>query len=143
MYEDTGDYEKAIESYLALIEFYNEDILAELFQDGCSRICRVDMDERLSEACKMGFRFYAVDNQYNFYKGQQQQLEDFGGNINPSNSSMYPRVYGFQFYFRPSGGEIKIVYDSKNDNLFIPQYYLEDGFCFNSLNKKVFLLKFV
>jgi len=110
----------------------NEDILAELFQDGCSRICRVDMDERLSEACKMGFRFYAVDNQYNFYKGQQQQLEDFGGNINPSNSSMYPRVYGFQFYFRPSGGEIKIVYDSKNDNLFIPQYYLEDGFCFNS-----------
>ena len=29
LYEDSGDYEKAIESYLALIEFYNEDILAD------------------------------------------------------------------------------------------------------------------
>ena len=110
----------------------NELILGELFQDGCSRICRVDLNQRLSEACKMGFRFYAVDNQYNFYQGQEQQLEGFSGNINPNATTVYPRVYGFQFYFRPSGGEIKIVYDSKNDNIFIPQYYLEDGFCFNS-----------
>jgi hypothetical protein len=80
----------------------------------------------------MGFRFYAVDNQYNFYQGQKQQLPGFAGTINPNATSMYPRVYGFQFYFRPSGGEIQIVYDSKNDNIFIPQYYLEDGFCFNS-----------
>ena len=110
----------------------NPLILGELFQDGCSRICRVDMNQRLSEACKMGFRFYAVDNQYNFYQGQEQQTINFKGSINPNNTSMYPRVYGFQFYFRPLGGQIEIVYDSKNDNIFIPQYYLEDGFCFNS-----------
>ena len=29
LHEDNGDYEKAIESYLALIEFYNQDILAD------------------------------------------------------------------------------------------------------------------
>lgn len=29
LYEANGDYEKAVESYLALIEFYNEDILAD------------------------------------------------------------------------------------------------------------------
>jgi hypothetical protein len=110
----------------------DQTILGQLFQDGCSRICRVDISERLSEACKMGFRFYAVDNQYNFYQGQKQQLPGFAGTINPNATSMYPRVYGFQFYFRPSAGEIQIVYDSKNDNIFIPQYYLEDGFCFNS-----------
>ena len=29
LYEASGDYDKAVESYLALIEFYNEDILAD------------------------------------------------------------------------------------------------------------------
>ena len=28
---------------------------------------KVDLAERIGEAGKMGFRFYAVDNQYNFY----------------------------------------------------------------------------
>jgi len=114
------------------VSYYDdENELANTFQDGCSRVCKIDLDERLGETGKMGFRFYAVDNQYNFYVGQQQQA-DSGTLIDPTKAVMYPRVYGFQFYFRPVAGRREIVYDSKNDNIYIPGPYLEDGFCFNS-----------
>jgi hypothetical protein len=103
-----------------------------VWQDGCSRVTKIDFNDRLGECGKMGFRFYAVDNQANFYKGQLNQTENSVGKINPKINVTYPRVYGFQFYFRPVGSIKEIVYDSKNDNIFIPSYYLDDGFVFNS-----------
>ena len=107
--------------------------LSEVFQDGLGRLCKIDLNIRLNEVGKMGFRFYAVDNQYNYFRGQETQQQ--GGN-NPngidSSNRVYPRVYGFQFYVRPEPGAREIVYDSKNDNIYIPSYYLEDGFCYNA-----------
>lgn len=99
---------------------------------GYNRVCKIDMDERLGDSGKMGFRFYAVDNQMNFLQGQEEELEGGGGQIDPSNNRRYPRAYGFQFYFRPVSGDVRIVYDSKHDNLFIPSYFIDDGFCFNA-----------
>ena len=141
VFEDiqSGDIQEAhAEIYIAnkltqFVEYYDDMAeLGNLWQDGCSRVCKIDLDERLGETGKMGFRFYAVDNQLNFITGQENQLEGGGGAIDPNQSVMYPRVYGFQFYFRPAAGKREIVYDSKNDNLFIPSYYLEDGFVFNA-----------
>jgi hypothetical protein len=135
----SGDIQEATaEVFLAnKITQYEEYIddaskLSEIFEDGCSRVAKIDLNVRIAESGKMGFRFYAVDNQYNFYDGQLKQTKDFTGNINPSGVSMYPRVYGYQFYFRPQAGPVQIMFDSKECGEYIPQYYLEDGFCFNS-----------
>lgn len=107
--------------------------LSEVWQDGCSRVAKIDLNIGLSDVGKMGFRFYAVDNQYNYFKGQETQQQ---GGSNPTgingDNRVYPRVYGFQFYVRPEPGSRDIVYDSKQDNIYIPSYYIEDGFCYNA-----------
>jgi len=99
-----------------------------VFEDGLQRVTKINLDERLEESGKFGFRFYAVDNQYNWYQEIQYTLDK-----NVNELSRYPRVYGFQFYCRHSGAEIKILYDSKNDGIFIPSPILEDGFCHNAV----------
>jgi len=99
-----------------------------IFEDGLQRLTKINLDERLEESGKFGFRFYAVDNQYNWY-----QEVTFSLDKNIDEITKYPRVYGFQFYCRHSGDPVKILYDSKIDSIFIPSPILEDGFCHNAV----------
>jgi hypothetical protein len=99
-----------------------------IFEDGLQRVTKINLDERLEESGKFGFRFYAVDNQLNWYQEVQYTLDK-----NVDELSKYPRVYGFQFYCRHSGDPVKILYDSKIDGIFIPSPILEDGFCHNAV----------
>lgn len=139
VYEDKAGgaiNESYLELYMAnkLTQFedYYDDFtkLANVWQDGCSRVCKIDINGGLSNVGNVGFRFYAVDNQMNFYKGQDDQTA--GNTIDPESNRMYPRVYGFQLYGRPDGEDRRILYDSKQDNIYIAGEYLEDGFLFNS-----------
>jgi len=106
-----------------------------MFDDGLQRVTKIDLGDRISEVGKLGFRFYAVDNQYNFYENQENNLPapPASQRFDPFLYGRYPRVYGFQFYCRYIGQPIKVLYDSKVDNIFIPGLFLEDGFLHDAI----------
>jgi len=106
-----------------------------MFQDGLQRVTKIDLGDRIGEVGKLGFRFYAVDNQMNFYDNQENNLPPppESQTFKPYLNNRYPRVYGFQFYCRYIGQPIKVLYDSKVDNIFIPGLFLEDGFLHDAI----------
>ena len=106
-----------------------------MFQDGLQRVTKINLGSRIGEVGKLGFRFYAVDNQYNFYDNQENNLPapPASQTFDPYLNNRYPRVYGFQFYCRYIGQPVKILYDSKVDNIYIPGIFLEDGFLHDAI----------
>tara|TARA_R110001592_G_scaffold140638_3_gene361677 strand:+ start:3819 stop:5924 length:2106 start_codon:yes stop_codon:yes gene_type:complete len=105
------------------------DPIANLFTDGMIVLKEIDIDE-VSKIGRCGFRFYAVDNQYNFYSHQLIQ----GATSISGGRPTFEKVYGFQFYCADSGDTTTLLYDSGEDNVFIPGNLLEDGFLFNAAN---------
>jgi hypothetical protein len=75
---------------------------------------------------KYGFRFISKENQSQVY----QNIQDQGANFTEKN--VFPRVYGFQFYARPSGEDEHILYDSRDHDVYFPSNIIEDGYLFNS-----------
>lgn len=105
------------------------DNILQLFTDGMMVLKEIDID-KIPVVGRCGFRFYAVDNQYNYY---QHQLKQSGTTVSGGRAT-YEKVYGFQFYCADSGDTTTLLYDSGEDNVFIPGNLLEDGFLFNAID---------
>ncbi len=107
------------------------DPIEDIFTDGMMVLKDIDIDD-VAVIGKCGFRFYAVDNQLNYYSHQLQQ----DATNTSAGRRTFEKVYGFQFYCADSGDTINILYDSGEDNVFIPGNLLEDGFLFNAANSQ-------